>query len=79
MVTLNQTKLGSLRESLDNVVIGYLFGLAMQLLLFPVVGLDVSLVTNMELSLYFTVTSITRSYLIRRYHNHKLRKKYLGE
>ena len=71
---MNQTKLGSLYESLINVVIGYLVALASQLVVFPLVGIEVAFTTNLEIGAWFTLISIVRSYLIRRYFNAALQR-----
>lgn len=66
---MSQTKTQSVIESVTNVAIGYTVALASQLIVFPLVGIDVSFSTNLEIGLYFTVISLIRSYLIRRWFN----------
>lgn len=74
-----QTRTGSLLESLTNVFIGWLVGLLSQIVVFPFVGIHVELSTNLKISLIFTFISIGRSYVIRRYYNWKILKKYERE
>ncbi len=69
---MEQTKLGSLIEALMNIAIGYVVALASQLLIFPMVGIHVSLSTNIEIGLWFTAISLIRSYIIRRWFNKRL-------
>lgn len=69
---MNQTKLGSFIEALINTFIGFGVGLASQLLIFPLVGVDIPLSTNMNIAAWFTVISVGRGYVIRRYFNASL-------
>jgi hypothetical protein len=66
-----QTKKQSLIESLTNILIGYTLAVISQLLIFPFFDIVVTLSETIEIALYFTVISIIRSYLIRRYFNSK--------
>jgi len=67
-----QTKLDSFFESLLNVVVGYLIALGSQLLVFPLFGINIPLADNILIGMIFTVVSIARSYLIRRWRNKKV-------
>lgn len=71
---MKQTRLGSFYEALINVLIGFGIGLASQILVFPMVGIEVSLSTNLEVAAWFTVISIARSYVIRRWFNDRLHR-----
>jgi hypothetical protein len=71
---MNQTKLGSLIESLMNIAIGYFVALISQIIIFPLFDIDISLSTNLWIGLWFTVISLIRSYVIRRWFNAKLHK-----
>ena len=64
-----QTKLQTLVESVANVAIGYLVALAAQLMIFPLLGIAVSLSQNLVIGAFFTVVSIARSYCVRRAFN----------
>ena len=66
-----QNKKSSMTESLVNVLIGYLIALISQLIIFPVFGVNLPLSDNLLIGLWFTVISIIRSYLVRRYFNGK--------
>ena len=66
-----QTKKQSLIESFINVLIGYLTALLSQVLIFPLFDIDVSFQDNLLIGLYFTIISLIRSYLVRRYFNKK--------
>ena len=62
-----QTKKISLIESLVNVVIGYGIAIVSQLIIFPVFGIDIPLSDNFIIGLWFTLISLIRSYVIRRW------------
>ena len=67
-----QTKYQSLIESLTNILIGYLTALLSQVLIFPLFDIYVSLQDNLLIGLYFTIISLVRSYLVRRYFNKRI-------
>ena len=67
-----QTKYQSLIESLTNILIGYLTALLSQVLIFPLFDINVSLQDNLLIGLYFTIISLLRSYLVRRYFNKRI-------
>ena len=71
---MKQTRLGSFYEATINVLIGFGIGLASQFVVFPLVGIEVSLATNLEVAAYFTAISIIRSYVIRRWFNQRLHR-----
>lgn len=68
-----QSKLESLIETCINTAIGYLVALLSQLLVFPLVGIDVPFSTNLVIGAWFTVISILRGYVIRRWFNARLK------
>ena len=71
---MSQTKLESRLESAVNILIGYFVALISQLIIFPLVGIDVPLSTNLIIGFWFTVVSLARSYVIRRWFNAGLHK-----
>ena len=73
---MQQTKFSSFIESLTNIAIGYSVALASQLVIFPQFDIHVSLQTNIYIGLWFTLVSIIRSYVIRRWFNKQLFKKW---
>lgn len=64
-----QTKRHSLLESLVNISIGYLTALFSQFLIFPLFDINIPIQDNLLIGLYFTIISLIRSYLVRRYFN----------
>ena len=69
-----QTRAGSLIESGINVLIGYHVALLSQLLVFPLFDIHVTLSTNLWIGAWFTVISLLRSYIIRRWFNARLHR-----
>lgn len=65
-----QSKLQSLIESFTNILIGYLTALLSQVLIFPLFDIYVTFQDNLLIGLYFTIISLIRSYLVRRYFNY---------
>ena len=63
---MRQSRLMSFVEALANVVVGYGIGVGIQLAVFPVFGLAVSLGQNLAIGLVFTAVSIVRSFVLRR-------------
>ena len=66
-----QSKKNSLIESITNVVVGYCVALMSQIIIFPVFGIHATIKDNLMIGLFFTVVSITRSYVLRRIFNKK--------
>lgn len=64
-----QTKMNSLVESLINIAIGFVVAIISQMIIFPCFGIYVSTAEHFEITAWFTVISIIRSYAIRRIFN----------
>ena len=69
-----QTKRQSAIESLTSTTIGIIIGIVLNLTILPVFGYPVSLSDSLWISVIFTVISIIRSYIIRRWFNSKEEK-----
>ena len=69
---MQQTRLESLIESIINIVIGYMVALLSQLMIFPMFDIHVSLTDNLLIGAWFTLISLVRSYVIRRWFNARL-------
>lgn len=63
---MTQSRSFSTIEAATNVVLGWMVALITQLLVFPVIGLQVMLWQNLALSGVFTAVSFLRSYVLRR-------------
>lgn len=66
-----QTKKQSLIESLTNVAIGYFISLISLFIIFPILGIESNTGKNLLITLYFTLISVVRSYVLRRWFNKK--------
>ncbi len=64
-----QTRRQSLVESLTNIAIGYTTNVVANMVIFPIFGIDTTISDNLLIGLCFTVVSLTRTYIIRRYFN----------
>ena len=64
-----QTRLMSMVETITNVAIGLVVSFLSQVVVFKYYDIHISLAQNLELTLYFTVVSILRSYALRRFFN----------
>ena len=68
-VSLKQTKLMSMVEAITNVLIGYTIATAATYVILPMHGYDVTTQKALSISLAFTVISLARSYILRRFFN----------
>ena len=66
-----QSKKQSFIESLTSTTIGIIIGIVLNLIILPVFGYPVSLSDSLWISVIFTIVSIIRSYIIRRWFNSK--------
>ena len=63
---MKQSKLQSLFESVITVGSGLVVAVIIQLLIFPLYDIEITLFENIQLATIFTVSSIIRIYFIRR-------------
>jgi hypothetical protein len=66
---MSQSRLLSAVESGANVAVGYVVALLSQLAVFPMFGIQVPFSTNLWIGAWFTVISLVRSYVLRRWFN----------
>lgn len=71
---MNQSRIESLIESIVNIIIGYGVALISQIAVFPLFGINVPISTNLCIGAWFTVISLIRSYIIRRFFNAQLHR-----
>ena len=69
-----QSKKESLIETLTSVFVGWLIGVILNLTILPLFDYNITVVDSLWVSLIFTVVSVVRGYLIRRFFNSKERK-----
>lgn len=66
---LGQHPRHSFYESVSNIIIGYLVGLASQLFVFPIFNIHLSMSDNAVIAVIISTVSIIRSYILRRFFN----------
>ena len=64
-----QTKKLSLIESIISTLIGFTVSLLVQIVIYPIMNIPVTIVQNLTITFVFTAVSIIRSYFVRRFFN----------
>jgi hypothetical protein len=64
-----QSRVQSMIEAVANVFVGYVVAIISQILVFPMFGIHVPLSSNLAIGAWFTVISLIRSYVLRRWFN----------
>jgi hypothetical protein len=64
-----QSKKHSIYESITNVVVGLVMSFIIQLILYPLLNIEVSLNQNIFITFVFFIASFIRGYVIRRIFN----------
>jgi hypothetical protein len=59
----------SMIEVATNILIGLVVSFISQVVIFKIYDIHISVVQNVEITLWFTIISIVRSYLVRRLFN----------
>ena len=59
----------SLVETMTNILVGLVISFLSQIVIFKIYGVHLSTQQNVEITLYFTIISILRSYALRRFFN----------
>ena len=73
MLVADQTRIGSFIEAWVNVFIGFWINFTANILILPFFGFtSLTLKTNFIIGLVYTVISVLRSYMIRRWFNARL-------
>lgn len=68
-----QSRTESLIETVVGTVIGYVVALCAQMIIFPLYGIEASMSVNLWITFWFTLVSVVRGYIIRRWFNKRLR------
>lgn len=70
---MSQSKKGSLIEALINTAIGFGINFTANLVILPLFGFEnLTLETNFYIGIAYTVVSVARSYVVRRWFNGKI-------
>ncbi len=64
-----QSRRMSMIEVATNIVIGLVVSFISQIVIFKLYDIHISVTQNVEITIWFTVISIIRSYLVRRWFN----------
>lgn len=64
-----QTKKQSIIESLTNIIVGLITSFLIQLIIYPILDIPVSLNQNIIITIVFFIVSFLRGYLLRRFFN----------
>lgn len=64
-----QSRLMSAVETATNIAVGLVVSFMAQLLIFEVYDISITVSQNVEITLFFTLVSIVRSYALRRFFN----------
>jgi len=62
-----QSKKHSMIEVVTNTIVGLVFSFMIQVIIYPILGIDVSVKQNVLITLMFFIASILRGYLLRRF------------
>ena len=68
---MSQSKKHSVLESFTNTTAGIVTSFVVQLFLYPLLEIEVSLIENIQITIVFLVISIIRMYVLRRIFNKK--------
>lgn len=69
MKSYGQTRVGAFVEAWANVAIGYSINFTANMIVLPAFGFAVTVTDALGIGVVFTVISVVRSYLIRRFFN----------
>lgn len=69
---MNQTKLGSFIEACINVLIGFTINFIANMLILPLIGFHITPGQNLFIGVLYTIISVARSYVVRRWFNARL-------
>lgn len=71
---MDQTRLGSLIEAGIHVLIGFAINMAANFVILPLVGFEITLAQNLFIGVLYTLVSVARSYVVRRWFNARLHR-----
>ena len=69
MAGIGQPRTYSFIEAVVNTSVGFLINLGGQMVLYPLIGIHITLATNLIMSIFFTVISVVLGYTLRRAFN----------
>lgn len=69
---ISQSRLASFIEAWVNVLIGFGINFSANMLILPMIGFHISMGQNLFIGVLYTIISVVRSYVIRRWFNARL-------
>lgn len=69
---MNQTRIGSLIEACLNTAIGFAMSIVLSLIVYPMFGHSFTFAQNVGITVIFTLASIVRGYVVRRWFNARI-------
>ena len=66
---MNQSKRYSLLEAITNTIAGFFVSILIQIIIYPLMGIPVTISQNITITVVFTIASILRGYIVRRIFN----------
>jgi hypothetical protein len=73
-LVIRQTRMGSFIESLINIAIGYVINFTANMLILPLIGFHITVTQNLFIGLLYTLVSVARSYVVRRWFEARIHK-----
>jgi hypothetical protein len=71
---MRQTRLGSLIEVSINIFIGFWINFVANLVILPLFGFNVTISDNFLIGFLYTIVSVARSYVVRRWFEKKIQQ-----
>lgn len=71
---MRQSRLGSFYEACFNTFVGFTINYIANLCIFPLFGFHIGLLENFYMGLLYTVISVVRSYVIRRWFDGRIHR-----
>lgn len=69
---MTQSRLSSLLEAAMNILIGFTINFLANMIILPSVGFPIDVKTNLYIGVLYTIVSLVRQYIIRRWFNAQL-------
>lgn len=71
---MEQSRMGSLIEACIGTAIGFVMSMFLSMIVYPMHGHSFTLAQNLSITAIFTVASIVRGYVVRRFFNDRIRR-----
>lgn len=69
---MSQSKLESFIETCINTAIGFVVAVLTQIAIFPMFDIHIPISDNLNIACWFTLISVVRGYVVRRYFNSRI-------